>query len=70
MAQVIAYELEIYGSHGMQSWRYDAMLSMIEAGRLHPGRMIGRQITLEEGIAGLAQMDQSTDVGIRVITRF
>ncbi len=31
MAQVIGHELEIYGSHGMQAWRYDAMLSMLSA---------------------------------------
>jgi hypothetical protein len=36
MAQVIGHELEIYGSHGMQAWRYDAMLSMITAGKLDP----------------------------------
>jgi len=46
------------------------MLSMIEAGRLDPGKMVGRHITLAEGIASLMQMDQSTDVGISVITRF
>lgn len=32
MAQVIAHELEIYGSHGMQAWRYDAMLEMMNQG--------------------------------------
>src|SRR5690606_18122151 len=41
MAQVIGHELEIYGSHGMQAWRYDAMLSMMASGTLRPERLIG-----------------------------
>ena len=36
MAKVIAHELEIYGSHGIQAHRYGAMLAMVEAGTLHP----------------------------------
>ena len=36
MAQVIAHELEIYGSHGMQAWRYDAILALIENGYCEP----------------------------------
>ncbi len=36
MDKVIANELEILGSHGMQAYRYDAMLEMIRAGKLHP----------------------------------
>lgn len=70
MARVIAYELEIYGSHGIQAWRYDAMLAMIAAGRLEPKRLIGRLIGLDEAIPALVGMDRSTDIGISVITRF
>ena len=40
MAQVIGHELEIYGSHGMQAWRYDAMLKMLETGKLQPERLL------------------------------
>lgn len=70
MAQVIAYELEIYGSHGMQAWRYDAMLSLIASGKLAPARLIGQRISLEEAIPALMSMDRATDTGITVITRF
>ena len=31
MGKVIAHELEIYGSHGMQAHRYPDMLAMIQA---------------------------------------
>lgn len=70
MAQVISNELEIYGSHGMQAWRYGAMLDMIAAGRLSPQRLIGRHISLTDAIPALIAMDKSTDIGINVITTF
>ncbi|MBW8302221.1 MAG: zinc-dependent alcohol dehydrogenase family protein [Hydrogenophaga sp.] len=70
MAQVIGHELEIYGSHGMQAWRYDAMLGMTAAGKLDPKRLIGREISLEEAVPALVAMDRSTELGISVITRF
>ncbi|HKY85386.1 MULTISPECIES: zinc-dependent alcohol dehydrogenase family protein [Ensifer] len=70
MAQVIGHELEIYGSHGMQAWRYDAMLAMIADGKLKPQQLIGREISLAEAIPALTAMDRATDLGISVITRF
>lgn len=70
MGRVIADELEIRGSHGMQAHRYDQLLDMIDAGRLAPERMIGRRITLEESIDVLTSMDQFNQVGVSVITRF
>jgi alcohol dehydrogenase len=70
MAHVIAYELEIHGSHGMQAWRYEAMLSMIAAGKLTPRKLIGRLIALDEAVPALIAMDRATDAGIAVITRF
>ena len=70
MAQVIGHELEIYGSHGMQAWRYDAILAMMETGRIAPGKLIGRRISLDEGIDALVTMDRSDAIGMSVITRF
>jgi alcohol dehydrogenase len=67
MARVIAHELEIYGSHGMQSWRYDAMLRMILTGKLSPDRLIGRRITLTEAAPALATMDSFRENGISII---
>ncbi len=69
MARVIAHELEIYGSHGMQSWRYDAMLRMILSGKLSPDRLIGRRITLSEAAPALATMDSFRENGISIIDR-
>ncbi|MCB1445462.1 MAG: zinc-dependent alcohol dehydrogenase family protein [Rhizobiaceae bacterium] len=70
MAQIIGHELEIYGSHGMQAWRYDEMLAMIASGRLSPQKLVGRRITLDEAIDALVSMDRSHDIGINVITSF
>ena len=70
MAQVIGHDLEIYGSHGVQAWRYEAMLAMIEAGKIAPQRLIGRHVGLEEAVPLLTGMDASRDLGITVIDRF
>lgn len=70
MAQVIAHELKIYGSHGMQAWRYDDMLAMITSGKLAPEKLIGKLISLEDAAQQLPLMDISTDLGISVITQF
>ncbi|HEX8047784.1 zinc-binding dehydrogenase, partial [Rhizobium sp.] len=70
MAQVIGHELEIYGSHGMQAWRYDAMLDMLAAGKIAPQKLIGRRISLEEAVPALMTLDKAEGTGISVITRF
>ena len=70
MSKVIANELEILGSHGMQAYRYDAMLAMIQSGRLSPEKLIGKTISLEESIQALMNMDKFETTGITVITSF
>lgn len=70
MDLVIARELEILGSHGMQAHRYDALLAMLRNGTLAPERLIGREISLAESCAALMQMDSFQGTGVTVITRF
>jgi alcohol dehydrogenase len=70
MSKVIAYELEIYGSHGMQAHNYPALLRMIEAGKLQPQKLISQTISLEEVTPALPAMDQFSSLGITVINRF
>ncbi len=70
MGQVIAHELEIYGSHGMQAWRYDDMLAMMASGRLKPQKLIGRHVSLEEAVPLLTTLDRAEQNGISVITKF
>ena len=70
MDLVIGRELEILGSHGMQAHRYPEMIEMIRDGRLAPGKLIGKQVSLEEGATSLAEMNSFSGVGITVITDF
>ncbi|MGA2080041.1 MAG: zinc-dependent alcohol dehydrogenase family protein [Holophaga sp.] len=70
MGKVIGNELEILGSHGMQAHRYDAMMAMIQSGKLAPGRLVGRTISLEQSIAALMNMDRFEVAGVTVIDRF
>ncbi len=70
MDQVIAAELQILGSHGMQAHAYADMLQMIEAGTLKPEKLIGKTVTLEESMAELETMDRFPGLGVTVIDRF
>jgi alcohol dehydrogenase len=70
MDRVIAHELEILGCHGMQAFRYPAMLEMIRAGRLAPEKLIGRTISLEQVVEHLPAMGRFRGHGITVIDSF
>ncbi len=70
MSRVIANELEILGSHGMQAHRYGAMLAMIESGKLNPGKLIGKTISLEQSTEALMNLDKFEVTGVTVITKF
>jgi len=70
MDQVLANELEVIGSHGMQAFKYPEMLDMIKQGKLHPEKLIERTISLEEATRALPDMDKFENTGILVINRF
>ena len=70
MDRVIADELEILGSHGMQAHRYAELLDMIRAGKLRPERLIGKTISLEDTLVELPAMNDFTGTGVTVIDRF
>lgn len=70
MDRVIAWELEMVGSHGLQAWEYDRMLRMVASGFADLDRLVTRTVTLEEGIDVLTGMDDYTVEGIVVIDRF
>ncbi|MEJ2038757.1 MAG: hypothetical protein P8X55_07460, partial [Desulfosarcinaceae bacterium] len=70
MDKVIANELEILGSHGMQAHKYPALLAMIQAGKLTPEKLIGKTISLDESLDELANMDSFSGTGVTVIDSF
>lgn len=70
MDRVIANELEILGSHGMQAHRYTELLAMIRAGELRPDLLVGSTISLEDALVELPGMNDFTGSGVTVIDRF
>jgi alcohol dehydrogenase len=70
MDQVIAKELEILGSHGMQAHRYPAMLEMIRSRRVQPEKLVGRTIGLDESASSLSHMDRDASLGVTIINSF
>jgi alcohol dehydrogenase len=70
MDRVIAHELEIYGSHGIQAFRYGAVFEMIAAGKLRPEILIGKTISLEDSLVELTEMDNFAGTGVTVIDQF
>jgi alcohol dehydrogenase len=70
MDRVIADELELFGSHGMQAHCYPEMLAMIAAGKLKPAKLIAKTVDLEQGIRELQAMDRFETTGVTVIDRF
>lgn len=70
MDQVLAHELEIIGTHGMQAYKYPEMLKMITNGKLNPQMLIEKTISLEESVDVLINMDAYKNKGVVVIDRF
>jgi alcohol dehydrogenase len=67
MGAVIANELEIIGSHGMQAHQFPGMLDMIVSGKIQPQRMLGKVVTLEQGIQELMDLNSFKGTGVTVI---
>lgn len=69
MDRVIAWELELYGSHGMAAHEYPAMLAAIADGRLHPDRLVAGTVPLEDAAEALAALGRpgAATAGITVV---
>ena len=67
---VVANELEILGSHGMQAHKYAEMLEMIRQGKLEPQKLIGKTVSLEESMQELVNMNSFSATGVTVIDKF
>ena len=70
MDLVIGRELEILGSHGMQAHKYGEMFEMIKHGKLDPGKLVGKTVSLEQAIGDLTEMDSFSGIGVTVINSF
>lgn len=67
MGPVVANELELLGSHGMAAHHYPAMLAEIAAGTLRPDLLLGRELTLEEGVDALLAMSGGSPTGVTIL---
>jgi alcohol dehydrogenase len=67
MGRVIAWELEICGSHGLQARHYATLLQLIHEKQLPVERLIHNTITLAEAGDVLMAMDRFNQLGITVI---
>lgn len=68
--RIVAWELELYGSHGIQSCCYPEVFAMMAAGNLDPARLVGRTVSLAEALPELTSESAFAEAGITVINRF
>ena len=68
--QIVFKEIQFVGSLAIQSFRYPAMLSMVERGRLQPKKLITETIPIEKAPSVLEQMSTFENVGMSVINQF
>jgi alcohol dehydrogenase len=67
MDRVIAWELDVLGSHGMASVDYPDMLRLVEEGTLRPQALVERVVGLAEGARLLPSVDAASPVGVTLI---
>jgi D-arabinose 1-dehydrogenase-like Zn-dependent alcohol dehydrogenase len=68
--QIVFKEIQFTGSLAMQSFRYPAMISMVERGRLEPKKLITETLPIEKAFGVIEQMSKFENVGISVINQF
>lgn len=67
--RIVAKELEILGSHGMQAHCYPELFSLIADGALAPAKLVGRTAGLAEALPALISEQAFAEPGIMVIDR-
>jgi alcohol dehydrogenase len=67
MARVIAWELDLLGSHGMAARDYPEMLALVASGVLNPSLLVKREVNLEVGATALADLNNQQQGGITII---
>ena len=70
MDRVIAHELEILGSHGIQAFKYPEVFELIQRANLDLKRFIKRRIPLEEAAEALPLMGNFDQAGVSLIDSF
>ena len=68
--EITRWDVDVLGSRGMPPSRYDELLRMIDAGRLEPGKLVTREVALDDVSDRLAAMTEYETRGIEVVTEF
>jgi alcohol dehydrogenase len=67
MGRVIAWELDVLGSHGMAAADYPEMLELVASGALRPQDLLDRVIGLAEAATLVPTMDTAPRAGMVVL---
>lgn len=67
MERLVAHELEILGSHGIQAWKYKEMLEFVQTSGIDLDSMISKTCTLEESIDILTRLNLNLQAGMNII---
>jgi D-arabinose 1-dehydrogenase-like Zn-dependent alcohol dehydrogenase len=67
---IVARELTVVGTIGMQPQRYPVMLRMVESGKLTPGKLVSRTVPIEQAGEVLASMSQYGTLGATVVNQW
>jgi len=67
LARVLAWELDVLGSHGMAAADYPAMLDLVAQGRLRPQDLVTRVVGFAEAAELLPQAGSASAAGITVL---
>ncbi len=65
--RILAWELDILGSHGMAAADYPGMLDLVARGALRPNELVTGAVSLETGAELLPRLDQAPSAGITVV---
>ncbi|WP_338738226.1 zinc-dependent alcohol dehydrogenase family protein [Haloplanus salilacus] len=63
-------EADFKGVRGMPPTRYDELLGLLESGAIEPGRLVRREVTLDDVPDRLAAMTDYGTTGVEVVTEF
>lgn len=65
--RILAWELDVLGSHGMAAADYPGMLELVARGELRPQQLVGGAVSLEEAARLLPSSADAPPTGIRVL---
>ena len=68
--RIVGAEITLVGSGSLPAPGYGAMLRMIEAGKLRPGELVSRTVSLEQAGETLAAMNTYQTLGFTVVDRY